>query len=325
MPQKLHPLLSLLLKAAASALLLYLALRAVDLAAVAARLKQVQLEWLALVIVLMLAQVALLGLRWREIAAATGVTLPAKQAMRFSLIAIFFNQTLPSTIGGDAARVWMLARHSGSWRNATYSVLIDRAVGLFALAVIVMALLPATFAHVGDPIARAALALLGIAGLGGPLAFAAIGFLRGTLIERFWATRHATAAARAAWNLGSSWQRGFLVGIFSLAIHFLSVSAIWAGARSVAVPLDFMLAFSLVPPVILLSTIPISIAGWGVRESAMIAAFSYAGLAQGDGLVVSLIFGAATFFVGVLGGAAWIASGEKVRDMPAEAAAQERR
>ena len=40
----------------------------------------------------------------------------------------------------------------------------------------------------------------------------------------------------------------------------------------------------LVLPVILVATIPISIAGWGVRESAMMVAFSYAGLAETDGL-----------------------------------------
>ena len=44
---------------------------------------------------------------------------------------------------------------------------------------------------------------------------------------------------------------------------------------------------------ILIATIPVSIAGWGVRESAMILAFSYAGLAESDGLIVSILFGVA--------------------------------
>ena len=47
----------------------------------------------------------------------------------------------------------------------------------------------------------------------------------------------------------------------------------------------------MIPPVILISTIPISIAGWGVRESSMIVAFTYAGLAAGDGLIVSILVG----------------------------------
>ena len=67
------------------------------------------------------------------------------------------------------------------------------------------------------------------------------------------------------------------------------------------------------PPVLLISTIPISIAGWGVRESSMIAAFALAGLAQSDGLTLSILYGATSFVVGVIGGMVSIASGLRVR------------
>lgn len=48
-----------------------------------------------------------------------------------------------------------------------------------------------------------------------------------------------------------------------------------------------------------MAAIPISIAGWGVREGAMMVAFSYAGLAENDGLIVSILLGAAMFVVGI--------------------------
>ena len=54
--------------------------------------------------------------------------------MRYGFIAGFFNQTLPSTVGGDAVRIWLLGRDQGGWRIATYSVLIDRMVGVLVLA-----------------------------------------------------------------------------------------------------------------------------------------------------------------------------------------------
>ena len=59
---------------------------------------------------------------------------------------------------------------------------------------------------------------------------------------------------------------------------------------------------------------PISIAGWGVREATMMVAFGYAGLAQTDGTVVSILFGAVYFIVGALGGLVWIFSAEKAAD-----------
>ena len=62
--------------------------------------------------------------------------------------------------------------------------------------------------------------------------------------------------------------------------------------------------------------LPISIAGWGVREATMMVAFGYAGLAQTDGTVVSLLFGASSFIVGAIGGLVWILSAEKTSKIP---------
>ncbi len=43
----------------------------------------------------------------------------------------------------------------------------------------------------------------------------------------------------------------------------------------------------------------------------MMVAFGYAGLAQTDGTVVSILFGAVFFIVGGVGGLVWIFSAEK--------------
>jgi hypothetical protein len=65
-----------------------------------------------------------------------------------------------------------------------------------------------------------------------------------------------------------------------------------------------------VPPVLLIATIPISIAGWGVREKSLVLAFAYAGLSETDGFLVSVLLGITMFAVGLIGGAVWLASRE---------------
>jgi hypothetical protein len=82
-------------------------------------------------------------------------------------------------------------------------------------------------------------------------------------------------------------------------------------ARSIAAPVDFGQIFQLIPPVMLITMIPISIAGWGLREASMGLAFGYAGLASHEGVNVSLLFGAVYFIVGAVGGLVWILSAEK--------------
>jgi hypothetical protein len=69
--------------------------------------------------------------------------------------------------------------------------------------------------------------------------------------------------------------------------------------------------FQLVPPVMLITMLPISIAGWGVREATMGLAFGYAGLIANEGVNISLLFGAVYFIVGAIGGVVWILSAEK--------------
>jgi hypothetical protein len=313
----------LLLKAAVSVLLLYLSLRSVNLAVVGERLSRFHPGWIALALLVLTLQVGLMAIRWSEIAAVCEARLPLPQATQISFIASFFNQVLPSSVGGDAARIWLLARRDGGWANATYSVLIDRIVGVLVLALIVIACLPWSMELIQNPLARAVLLLIGAGSVGAAAVFLAIGIWDWPLLDRFMPTRHLVAAARNAWRLCRSGRPAVTVTACSVAIHLLTVTSAWCCMKAVAAPVGFAPVLFLLPPVLLITTIPISIAGWGVRETSMVVAFSYAGLAQSDGLTLSILFGAVSFALGIIGGAVWIASGFKVQSFapPREAIA----
>ena len=90
-----------------------------------------------------------------------------------------------------------------------------------------------------------------------------------------------------------------------------SVVTVWTLAQSVGSPLPIGMALLLVPPVILIAAVPVSIAGWGVREASMTVAFGYAGLMTSEGTVVSILFGMVYFIVGAMGGLIWVSSPEK--------------
>jgi hypothetical protein len=96
-----------------------------------------------------------------------------------------------------------------------------------------------------------------------------------------------------------------------MTIHLLTVMTVWLIAQSILAAGQPAQLLVLVPPVMLLTTLPISIAGWGLREATMMVAFGYAGLPRADGLTVSLLYGAAIFAVGVAGGLFWILSSER--------------
>jgi glycosyltransferase 2 family protein len=293
-------------KAAISATLLYFALDRVNWSNVGKRLQDLDPAWFALTIAAVVIQVVVFSMRWRLIVMQCGANLPPRSAFRYSMIGIFFNQTLPSTVGGDAARIWLLARDGAGWKAATYSVLVDRAIGLLSLVLLVIVCLPWTLTLIQHPTGRLALTVIALGCLGATAAFVALGAIKWALLDRFWATRHVSATARIAFATLSHRRPGFEVALLSIGMQILTVLTAWAAGRAAGAPIEFSHALLLVLPVVLVSTIPISIAGWGVRESAMMIAFAYAGLAETDGLMVSLLFGAATFVVGLAGGVIWI-------------------
>src|SRR6266436_6020627 len=294
-----------------SVALLYLALSKVNLFELASRINVSSLGWLALAVAATLLQLLVGVLRWREVSDACRAPLALGQAIRFNLIGTFFNQTLPSSIGGDAVRLWLVARDGAGWRAATYSIFVDRAIGLIALAIIIVASLPWSYELIGDPNGRAALALVDFAALAAGLGFLVLGRLHWPWLKRWWATHHLHACAVIANRVLFSRDRGPKVAILSLFVHVLTVTIAWCVVQSIAAPVSFGQTFQLIPPVMLITMLPISIAGWGVREATMGLAFGYAGLMSNEGVNVSLLFGALSFIVGAFGGLVWVFSAEK--------------
>jgi glycosyltransferase 2 family protein len=294
-----------------SAALLYLSLRKVNLYDLAARIRVESLGWIGLAIAVTFLQIFLGVLRWREISAECGAPLETRQAMRYNVIGTFFNQTLPSSIGGDAVRLWLVARAGAGWRAATYSIFVDRAIGLIALAVLIVASLPWSYRLISDPQGRSALLLIDFAALAAGGGFLLLGALRWPWLKRWWGTHHIHACAVIANKVLFSRDRGPKVAVLSLLVHILAVVIVWCVAQSISAPLLFGQIFQLVPPVMLITMLPISIAGWGVREASMGLAFGYAGLPANEGVNVSLLFGAVSFIVGAFGGLVWILSAEK--------------
>lgn len=299
------------LKILVSAALLYLALRNVDFHELVSRFNVASLGWIGLAIAATFLQIFIGVLRWREVSAECGAPLELIQATRYNLIGTFFNQTLPSSIGGDAVRLWMLARAGAGWRAATYSIFVDRAIGLIALAVVIVASLPWSYRLISDPNGRSALLFVDFAALAGGLGFLVLGWLQWPWLKRWWATHHLHACSVIANRVIFSRTRGPKVAVLSLLVHVLAVVIAWCVVRSIAAPVLFWQVFQLLPPVMLITMVPISIAGWGVREASMGLAFGYAGLVASEGVNISLLFGAVTFVVGLFGGLVWIFSGEK--------------
>lgn len=302
--------LFLIIRILMSAGLLYLSLRGIRFDALRARLDHFSFGWFALAILATLLQVLLSAFRWRAVTEHCGTPLDSGRAIKFNMIGMFFNQTLPSSIGGDAMRLWLAGRIAG-WREATYSVLVDRAIGLVALAVIIVGSLPWSYPLITQPKGQMALAIIGFAALAASLGFLLVGSLSWPWLKRWWPLRHIHACGEIANKALFNLRSGPRVAVLSLAIHALAVVTAWCCAMAIQASVSFWQVFLLIPPIMLITMMPISIAGWGVREASMTVAFGYAGLMTSEGTVVSILFGIVSFIVGAMGGLIWVSSPEK--------------
>lgn len=297
----------LALKLAISGALLYWAFRSVDLAAVGGYFARINAFWVGLALSAFAAQVALAGLRWSAIVTRLGGALPAGRGFRYSMIAVFFNQALPSTVGGDAMRAWLLGRQDRRWKLAIYSVIVDRVVGVGFLAVVVALCLPWSLALIAAPAGRAAVLVIGLGGVAAlPVVLLLGGLTLGPRLAGWRVVRtvfEMAAAVRAVLLGRKSWLP---VAALSVAIHFLTVGAAWSLARAIALNPDALNFLILIPPVILISMVPISVGGWGIREGVMVVAFGYAGMEQSQALAVSVLLGGTMLVLGAIGGLIWI-------------------
>src|ERR1700730_9181833 len=100
--------------------LLYLALRGINFTAIQSRLSQINLGWIGLAVLITVVQIFIGALRWREISGLCQAPLTDLQAFRYNMIGAFFNQTLPSSIGGDAVRLWLVHRTRGGSGSGRY-------------------------------------------------------------------------------------------------------------------------------------------------------------------------------------------------------------
>src|SRR6476661_6241785 len=147
--QLIKPLIKITLSAAMVAIVVH----AFDVKGVAAHFMKVDVGTLVLVVAIALGIALLHTLRWMAVIDATGHRLTFKTALRLVLIGHFFNQALPSSVGGDM-RVWCAYRAGLVLSIAVKTVVVDRLLSLVSLLVLAAIGLPWLLDVVIDPVAR---------------------------------------------------------------------------------------------------------------------------------------------------------------------------
>jgi glycosyltransferase 2 family protein len=208
----------------------------------------------------------LVALRWRLLARWLGIAMPVGLAVRALFLGVFGGQLLPSALGIDLLRGWLVSRHAAGAARIAASVIADRIVALLSVCLLFT---------LANPVPRQF--PLPYGPWIGPLAVLGAG-----------AVLLVFAASCGVRPQG----RALLAAIgLALASNGLSVVIATLAARAYGVDASLGLWVAIIPLSVIASALPISINGWGVREATIVALAAPLGVPAPEALLVSLTLG----------------------------------
>ena len=309
--------LLLTLKIAVSLALLGYLLRTTDLAALLNRVRTGDTLLLALAVALYAAMLALSAWRWRLLLQAQGLPVPLRRLTSSYLVASFFNNFLPSNIGGDVIRVRDSSRLTGTTTTTSLAVVaIDRILGfgaLYVLAAFAFLLGGRSVQH----LAGARVVLLGLF-----LVFACLAwiFFRPGSASRLmvlsglgrlpWAREQFDTVQAAVHVYRERLFEVCAAFAASLALQTLSVLYYLAIARALRIALPVSACFLMVPLCTLLQAVPVSFNGWGLREGLFTVYFHQIGLSRESALAFSLVGAGLIVVLSLSGAVVWMSRNE---------------
>jgi hypothetical protein len=263
---------------------------------------------------LLLVQLVLGAARWNAALRAITTPLPFAQAFAFFSMGAFFSQVLPGSVSGDAVRIYKVHRAGQRLGLAVNGVMLERVATVFALILLVAAMQPWMLSRFGDQVPTWTVPVLTVGAVAAVLLLTTLDRLPQSL--RHWRVLRGLAA------LGADTRRLFLrpfpaAHVLGLAVvgHVNVSVAVYVLAVAMDLPVSVFDCIFLVPPVILVTTIPISIAGWGVREGAMVAAFGLIGVPAEGALALSVMLGLGALVGSWPGAVLWVLEGARRRRM----------
>jgi hypothetical protein len=307
--------LALFVKVGVSLALLAYLLWTSDLPALVRRVRGGDTLLLALALLVYAVILGLSTWRWHLLLQAQGYPASLRRLSASYLVATFFNNFLPSNIGGDVVRVRETSSLTGSTTASLAVVAIDRILGLLALYVLALGAFFLGYATLKD-LPGAGLALVALTLVFGVLAwvFFRPGIARRLLEvtglgsrewarQRFAVLQGAVNAYRA--RVGAVWAA---FGA-SVALQALVVCYYYAVALALRIPLPLAACFLVVPLCSLVQTVPVSFNGWGIREGVYILYFIQLGLpdARESALAFSLVGASLIVLLSLSGAVVWTA------------------
>lgn len=258
--------------------------------------------WVGAVGLLVVAQLVS-AMRWRIFARQLHMRRSFWQMAKYYFIGMYFNLLLPTSVGGDVVRVWYLNANSGRKLRATAAVLLDRVNGLIVL--VALACVAVLFRPAGTP-DWVPLSVYGIAAAGACGVLAIYAFAKWGRIPE-----SRKQQMTVMWEVVRSPRYLIVTTGLSLVVQILSAAIVWMIGEGLGleIPASYYAVF--VPMVSLLTLLPLSVNGMGVREWGCVFFLKPVGVPEGMAVTLAFLWFAVQLAVSACGGLVYMFGHEK--------------
>jgi hypothetical protein len=285
--------------------LLWVAAARFDLGRAAELIGGAELPAIAATLVVLSAANLVAACRWQLILSAEATSPGQLTLLKVALVGLFFNQVLPSAVGGDAVRVWRCSRLGVGLGPAVRSILLDRACGYLVLVALYIAGLPTLLQILPDARERGGVLAVLAVGLLGLLALVSLDRLPRAILRLRLIAPFAELSRTSRRLFMDPGRCGAVLGLSIITIALTILAFKFAG-DAVGSRLSLGSWIMIVPPVTLIQLLPVSLAGWGVREVVLVVALGLFGIPAEAALAASLLLGFCLILVGLPGGVIWL-------------------
>jgi uncharacterized membrane protein YbhN (UPF0104 family) len=250
----------------------------------------------------------LIGLRWWLLLRAQSVFVGFWAVVRLHFLGLFYNNLMPSSIGGDLLRAWYVTKHTDRKLEAALSVVVDRVIGFLAMVLIAIVcywlFMRGQRDAVGPSDEGGLAALLGrykwvvfwlLIGLGAFPCALALHRSGRALLQKAWsyACSHGIRAAVRLKDAVVIYCRKPLTSLAALALtvalQSMVITAFWLLGQNLGIKASAKYYFVFFPVTWVVGALPISIAGIGVLEGGIRELFTrFAGVGVEEVVALAL-------------------------------------
>jgi uncharacterized protein (TIRG00374 family) len=259
--------------------------------------------------------------QWQKLLHGQDIAFPYSRAANLYFIGLFFNNFLPSSLGGDVVKIYSVSRVEKRGREGLAATFVDRFAGLFLLSLFALGASTWLLVTVGQSVKQDILVYIAIVFVIFILVTAFLFSRRiGRLVYEVLLAPFNPLGLKDKFRKGHEFFHTYrhqyrLAGevfILSLAIQLARVGVHYFCALSIGFDIDFIYFLLFVPIIAMAAVIPISFGGLGVREST--APFLFTSMAavaavdpQGSlAVTTQLLASLVGIVVGLIGGALFI-------------------